>query len=486
MGVANRVQIGIVRESTAGTTPTTPRMRTVRLTGESLDFMPTYINSDELRSDRMLPAPIKVMQGSQGGINFELSYPDDNSPLSEFFRSGFFNTWVNTAQADNDGTADSAITDVATTNTVLTAAFSGTVQVGHLVRCTGFGVAGNNGVFRCTTASATVPRFVGSGITDEAAPAAAARAKVVGCAGVASDINATSTGLSSTVLVFTNMGLAVGQWVKIGGTAAGTKFVTSALNDWVRITAITATTLTFDNRPSGWTTETGTGLTIKIWFGDQIKNGTTATSLSIEKGFLDQTTPTYIVNTGMQVNTASLAVNSKNKITGSFAFMGMGGSESTTVLDASYDAATTGAVMAANANVGRLGENGSQLTSPNWASQFDFQVNNNLRTIEAVDSVSPVLVNPGECTVTGTITTYFGSDTILAKLYAGTLTSFNCRVAKNSQALIFAFPSVTLTTGVPAATAKNTDVVLTSAFSATIDTTTNAQILLDRFEYYEA
>src|ERR1044071_5455307 len=115
MATSNRVQILAVRESTAGTTPTTPRMRTVRLTGESLSFTPNYVDPDELRSDRMMGDPIKVMQASEGGINFELTYPDDNSPLSDFLRSAFFNTWVNTPTFDNDGTADSVITDAGTT-----------------------------------------------------------------------------------------------------------------------------------------------------------------------------------------------------------------------------------------------------------------------------------------------------------------------------------------------------------------------------------
>src|SRR4051812_14149395 len=90
-------------------------MLLARLTGESFTFTPNYINSDEIRSDRMLAAPVKVMQKSEGGLNFELSYPDDNSPMSDFLRSGFFNTWVNTPTFFNDGTADSVITDAGTT-----------------------------------------------------------------------------------------------------------------------------------------------------------------------------------------------------------------------------------------------------------------------------------------------------------------------------------------------------------------------------------
>lgn len=485
MSASNRLQVAAVRETTAGTTPTTPRMRLVRLTGESLNFTPNYINSDELRSDRMLPDPIKVMQASDGGVNFELFYPVDLAPMSEFIRSAFFNTWVNTPQRDNDGTADSVITDVASGTSTITFTTGDAFVAGHLVRRTGFTNSGNNGVSRVTTGGATSIVVNGS-LTNETAPPATARIKVVGIQGANGDISATASGLNSAASAFSGKGFVVGMWVKIGGTLTGDQFATGALNTWVRVTAVSASDVTFDNLPAAWTTDAGTGKTIRVFFGDHITNGTTATSLSIEKGFLDQTTPTYIVNTGMQVNTMSFSVQSRQKITGSVSFTGMGGSQSTTALDASPDAASTGAVMAANANVGRIAENGSTLTSPNWASRFELQINNNLRTLESVDSTSPVDVQAGECAVSGTIDTYFGSNTLLAKLYAGTASSISARYEKNSQALIFQVPRVTFTGGNPAAAGKNQDIILPLAFQASIDTTyTNAHVVLDRLEYYE-
>jgi hypothetical protein len=461
-------------------------MRLARLTGESLSFTPNYINSDEIRSDRMLAAPVKVMQASEGGINFELSYPDDDSPESDMLRSAFFNTWVNTPTFFNDGTADSVITDAGTTaNTYVVTSGGASVKLGHLVRATGFTNSANNQIFRAASSTGTTIVGTALSLVAEAVPPGTAKLKVVGFQGAAGDIAATATGLGSTALDFTTLGLVVGQWVKVGGTAAGDKFATAVLNDWMRVTAIAATALTLDNRPSGWTTDAGAAKTIKVWFGDQIRNGTTATSLSIEKGFLDQTTPTYIVNTGMQVNQFSLSLQSRQTIKGSFAFMGMGGSQSTTTLDASPDAATTGAILAGNAHVGRVAEAGVTLGSPNWARQLDMQISNSLRAIEAVDSSSPVGINPGECAVTGRVQFYFGDNAMLAKLYAGTLTSINARVARNSQALIFAFPSVTITSGAPVASAKNQDVVLDAQFSATLDSTTGAQARLDRLDYWE-
>lgn len=486
MTESNRVRVTTVREVTPGTTPNTPRMRTARITGESLSFAPDYVDSDELRSDRMLGDPIKVMQGSGGGVNFELSYPNDDSPLSDFIRSAMYSTWSNTNQRDNDGTADSVITAVATTNTVLTVTTGTAFVANELYRFTGFGVAGNNGNFKCTTGSATVPRFVGSGITDEAVPPAAARVKCIGFEGDSGDISATSNGLASSTLDFTTIvGLVVGKWIKIDETTAGNRFATTANNGFARITAVAAHALTCDNLPTGWSTDDGSGKSIRVYFGDQIKNGTTETSLSIERGFLGQAVPTYIINTGMHVNTMSFNLTSKQKITGSVAFTGMGGSASTTSVDASPDAATSGLVMAANANVGRLGVDGTQLVSPNWAKSFEVTINNNLRAIEALDSSAPVGVLTGECLVTFKISTYFGSLGELTKFYNNTATSINSRVQKNNQAVIFQVPRAQYRGGGnPQASGKNQDVMADFDGQASYDSTTGAHVCIDRMEYY--
>jgi hypothetical protein len=277
--------------------------------------------------------------------------------------------------------------------------------------------------------------------------------KVVGMVGDSGDINATvdRAVVDHDRLHHDQRASSPASGSRSAAPRSSDKFVTSAFNAWVRITAVTATSLTFDNLPSGWTTETGTGLTIKLWFGDYIRNGTTATSLSIEKGFLDQTVPTYIVNTGMQVNDLNLDITSKSEDHRLVQLHRHGRIAATTTLDASPDAVSTGLVMAANANVGRIAENNSTLTSPNWAQKLSIKYANNLRTLEAVDSTSPVGVNPGEFVASGEINTYFGDNSLLAKLYNATSTSINCRVTKTTasvpQALVFTFPTVYLRGG---------------------------------------
>lgn len=495
MGAANRLQITCVRESTPGVTPVTPRMRKMRVTGESIIFSPSYVDSEELRSDRMLGDPILTMQGASGGVNFELSFPDDASPLSEIFRSAFEATWVNTPVFDNDGTADSVITDAGTVANTYAVVSGGTAaKVGHLVRATGFAQSANNQIFRVASSTATTIVGTSLSLVAETAPAAAAKLKVVGFQGASGDITSLADGIGSTALDFTTLGLVVGQWIKIGGTLDTSQFAylvtlgaTSRAAAWARITAITATKLTLDNLPSFWTTDSGTSKTIKVWFGDEIKNGVTPTSLSIERGFMDQPVPTYITTLGMQVNTFNVEINSGDKIKGSANFLGLGGAIGTVSLDAVPDAATTGIVMAGNANVGRLGVNGAQLSSPNWAKSFTIQIDNNLRTLDAVDSQSPVGINDGECKVTGKLDTYFGSATEVAAFYAGTPRNINSRVAKNSQAIIFQVPrAIYRDGGNPQATAKNTDIMASFSYQAALDTLTNSHVICDRIEYFEA
>lgn len=494
MSSANRLALSLVRESTPGVTPATPRMRTMRITGESLQFEPTYVDSEELRQDRMLGDPILTMIASSGGINFETSYPDDNSPLSEIFRSAFESVWVNTPVLFNDGVADSAITDAGTTASTYAVASGGAAfKASMLVRANGFTNAANNQIFKVASSSATTVVGTTLTMTAETAPPATAKLKVVGFQGAAADLTAAADGIASTILDFTTMGLNVGGWIKIGGTldvsqfaflvTAGAKARAAA---WARITAIAAHKITCDNLPAGWTTDTGTGKTINIYFGDQIKNGVTPTTMTIERGFLDQAAPTYIVNNGMQVGTFTQEITSGDKIKGVATLTGLGGSESQVTLDAAPDAVTTGLVMAANANVGRLGLNGSQLTAPNWAKAITFQIENNLRVLDAVDSNSPVGINDGECTVTGKVTMYFGSDAELAAFYAGTPRPLNARVAKGGQALIYQVPRATYRSGGnPSASAKNTDIMMDVAYQASVDVVTNSHIICDRVEYFE-
>lgn len=487
MTATNRVRVAVVRESTFGTTPGSARMRTARVTGEGIKYAPQFVNSAELRADRMSADPIKVNESTQGPLNFEMSYPITNTFISELIVSALWNDWVKTPEFDNDGTADSVITDAGTTaNTYAVASGGAAVKLGHLVRATGFAQNANNQIFRAASSTGTTIVGTSLGLVAETAPAANARLKVVGFAGVSGDITAAAGGLASTTLDFTTLGIVPGQWLKIGGTAAGDKFATAANNDWVRVSGtVTANSIPLDNLPSGWGVDSGTGKTIKVWFGDQIRNGTTRYSMSIERGFLGQATPTYIVARGAVVQSMDINVQAEQIVNCSASVLALTSAQGTVAYGTTYDAATTAQVMSGSVNVGRIAESGAVIASPNWAKSVSFKVDNGLRPYTAVDAVGAVDIQPGEFNITGQLSTYFGSNALLTKLLAGTVGAVNSRLQKNSQAIVFQVPRATFTDGAPNAAQKNSDVMLDLQFTSSIDSTTGAEFLVDRLEYYE-
>lgn len=490
MSDSNRVQLAHVRETTLGTTPTTPRMRLARFTGEDLAYNPQFVQSEEIRSDRMNIDPIKINENNQGAIRGELSFPVASSPFADWLESVFCAEWDDTPVRDNDGTADSVITDVAETGGVITCTTGDAFAVGHLIRTTGFGVAGNNGLFVITTGSATVPAVGNSLLSDEAAPAAAARVKVVGFEGGSGEISAAAGGLASSGLDLSTLGISAGMWLKIGGTGTSYRFGTEACNGWARVSgAPTSTLIPLDNLPAGWTTDAGTSKTLRVFFGDQLKNGVLTLGQTLERGFLGQGTPTYVVQRGMVAGQAEFRFNTEQVAQFSMTFSGLTGSQSTTALDASPDARTSNPVMASEIDVGRVAENGAAVGGPNYIRNLTLTINNNLRMKQAIRGdglAGPVDIGKGDCDVNVTIETYFGSNALLTKLFAGTATNINSRIAKDSQAMVFAVPRLTFMDGTPSAGAKNQDVMLNLQSEASYDSTTGAHVLLDRLEYFEA
>lgn len=353
----NRVRLALCVEATRGALPGTPRFRTERMTGESLKIAQNYKDSGEIRADRMESDPVPTDRVSNGGLNCEFFFPKNLSTLSEKLRSVMYNDWTLTAERDNDLTAASAITAI--TSTQFTVANGPAFVAGNMVYSSGQNTSANNGLFILTGGSATTA--VTTGLTADASPAASGRIKVVGQQGASGDIAATSTGLTSTALDFTTLSLSAGRWIKLQNFAG-----TVLNNNWARVSsAPTAHVLPLDNLPTGWAPDAGTGATIQIFFGDQIKNGVTERPLAIERTFLDQTVPTSILQLGMIAEKWDVKIASKAEITQSFDWMGTTVQEGHTASGSSYDPALTLPIMAANANIGAIMEAGALLRSTN-------------------------------------------------------------------------------------------------------------------------
>lgn len=482
MSDTNRVRLSLIEEGSFGVIPTNPKLQTMRWTGGDLAYTPQTKKSDELREDRQITDLPLIGYEAAGNLNFRLSFANLDIPVAGVM----LNPWTNMPVIENSA-ADTEITQVTdATDTFGVAAGGGNFKLGHLMRTTGFTNAANNGLFRVASSTGTTVVVGGTPtLTDEAAPPSGAKMQVVGIEGASGDITATATGLASTALDFTTLGLAVGMWVKVGGSGAAYKFANvTANNGWARISAISATALTFDIKPTGWGVDNGAGKTIRVWVGDYIRNGVTLKSHTIERYFGDIAKYEYF--RGMCFNTMNFTLPARDNIAVTASLLGKDAIGFTQQAGATYKAAPTFKLLNTSNNIGRIAENGAAIGSPNYLTSLRFTINNNLRGRVALGENGFVSVGTGECDISGQIESYFGDETLYQKVLNNTETSLDFRVAgQNSEVMLFDLPAVKFGAGAPTTPGSNQDVMVNPQFQAYMHATLGYQIHAQRFWYVE-
>ena len=501
MSTVHRTQLTSIRETDVGTTPASPRMRARRVTSEDLAIAGQYIMSDEISSDRSVADPNLVAKTVRGTVAYPMVLPFRDTPPRTDIESVMYNNFTLRAERFREGGvagSTGGITNIATTNNVVTVDNGTTFQVGHLVKFSGFAVSGNNGVFRCTTASATAPRFSGSGITDETAPDDC-RIKVVGFQGTTGDITTTATGLGSTTLNFTALGLSVGDWIKIGGNTTGTQFSLPELNCVARIKAIAANALTLDHLSETWTTDSGTGKTISVWLGDTVKPGQTQISQTFERRILQimltantGDTPKYQVYRGMVANEMAITARMGEPVRVSFQYDGLSGTETHTgsTLDATPDAAMTQVdfpVFISRMHVRQVGAEYDTLLAGNVLRSFSVRMSNNHTTQDSLGNAYPVGIRPQSITVQGDVELYFNAQDSIGDHLTNTARTVYlwAQNSATNQGFVISVPRIKLTQRQEAVmSGPNTQLTTGYSFTASKDeTVSGAMISFTSFEY---
>lgn len=483
----NRVKLSKVRETTFGVTPTNPVFNTIRETSSGLNANPKTIISSEIRSDRQVTDLILIGEDAGGAVGGELAFHVADDDLEEALQG----TWSNNPSI-TVVTIDTEISDVSTTTLTVSAGGAAFVA-GMLTLTSGLTTPGNNKLERVNSSSATTIVYPAATFAAEAAqiPVGAA-VRQVGFQGASGDLAAVTVGgnaLTSTLLDFTTLAIAVGEGVKIGdGDNAGCSLTgTVADNGFCRVSAITTNRLSFDRVPAGWTADAGTGITLRVFTGDFLTNGSTKRSNTIERQYLDHSPVDYEYLLGMTLNTLAVDAKAQAIATYSKNYIGKSASiTSTRAAGATDVAAPTYGVLNTSTNVGRIGFDGSTVAGPNFVLAAAFNINNNIRAQMAVGSIGAVGTGNGEFTVTGTLTTYFGDATVYNKIINNTLTSFDMRVGRsdgNRESYLFDFPSIKLGGGSPSVSGKNADVTIAGTFTAFMDAAKLYTLSVGRFWY---
>lgn len=477
MGATNRATLGFVAEVTKGTTPTSPAINALRNTSNTLAFTPTRVTSNEIRADRQVTDQILTDLAAAGNVGIELSF----AAFDDFIEAALQGTWASKPSI-TVVTSDTEISDVSTT-TLTVASGGASFKAGHLTLLSNFSTPADNGLFRVSSSSGTTIVYPASSFTTQGTVNVGAAVRVVGFMGASGDLTATATGLGSTSLDFTTLGLNVGEWVKIGGDATIDKFATASCNGWARISAIAATALTFDVLPVGWSTDSGTSQTIQVFTGDFVKNGTTQRAFSFERQQQDITAPSYELFKGMQIDAMSLSFKSASIITGSFDATGLSATAGTSRASGATDvAAPAYPVLNAASNVGELFEGGAPV-SASFIEQIDIDLKNNLARETGVGTLGAINVRDGEIGISGTLSAYFGDLEFLSKVLNDTPTSIMVRTGRsdgNRESLLFDIPQVKLS-GTAPVSAKNASRMFSGSYDAYRHPTQGYTIAAGRF-----
>lgn len=241
---------------------------------------------------------------------------------------------------------------------------------------------------------------------------------------------------------------------------------TNPLNNGIKtVLSCTTTVMTF-LAGSFVADQTGASPSIKY---NYIRNGSTLVSLLLEKKFTD--IAQFISFRGQVVNGFNLELTAKQKITGSFAFMGVKGvPASATVGNGAPTAKTDEPILRAGPNVGAILTDGVALTT--GIRSLSLSTSNNFRGRDVVTSKEFRSMGFGNFDVTGKAEAYFEDLVLLQKYYNHTALALHLTMIDDTAlaGMGLYLPKIKFTEGDPEISGQNEDIMLPLSFRALANT----------------
>lgn len=165
MSNENRVGLAYVEETTFGETPSgPPTLVNLRHTSKDLYTDASFVQSQEIRSDRQVTDVIRTGLRAAGTIDGEVSYGAYDAFLEAALMSA---DWDSAVDVEDSATDVSAANADNSFNSV--GGFDATPSAGQWIKVAGFTTAANNGYFRVVSATSNKIIVEGGTLTDEAA-----------------------------------------------------------------------------------------------------------------------------------------------------------------------------------------------------------------------------------------------------------------------------------------------------------------------------
>jgi hypothetical protein len=361
---------------------------------------------------------------ASGSFNQDLTMENTAKVLQGFF---FADAREKKTTQPMTGAASIAITGVTAADDRYAAA-SGmdTFKVGSIALASGFTNTANNGIRNITSINAA---YVGvsEALIDEGAPPAAAKLETVGfkcaVATVAVTMNGNLARLTQTAGTdWTTLGLIEGEWIYVGGDAAGSQFVNNQGFARIAKNGITAAYLEFDKTTWEPQAEAAAGITLQVFFGTVIKNEATAKRRTYQLERVvgtdgDGTMSEYLV--GAVPNEFALTVPRADKVTADLSFMALDHEPRTGLQGVKAGARPTlpvGSAINTTNDVVRIKLSLVSTTDSNvtplfaFAEELNLSINNNVTPDKAIGVMGGFDTTAGMFEVGGNMTVYFADN----------------------------------------------------------------------------
>lgn len=264
--------------------------------------------------------------------------------------------------------------------------------------------------------------------------------------------------ITSSTKDLTELGLVVGQWIFVGGDLALNQFATGY--GYLRVSAVSTNLIQFDD--VAWigtlATDTGTAKLVRMFISvycryEDLEANQTCTSYNVRRligpdanGMMSE----YLE--GAFINSVKLNGSLDAKHTMEMGFMaltkttrdGTTGVKAGTVLDL-YDAEREPMVTPSDVFRIKLSilptndhENAASLFT--YASEFSFDITNNITVIRAVNSGTGIDISRGMAGISGTVTPFIKDDAVIQAVNSDATMSFNAILANANRGVIYDMP----------------------------------------------
>jgi hypothetical protein len=342
--------------------------------------------------------------------------------------------------------------------------------VGSLIRGFGFNNAANNGMNQVTAIVSNVSVEVATGsLVAEASPPTGAYITVVGYQATSADITVDVSGslprLLSTTLNFTTLGLVPGQWIFVGGDAVGNRFVNAVNNGFKRIRSISANEIVLDKSYTTMIADAGTGVTLRLFFGDVLRNETGALikrrSYNVERllGAPDDAFPSQIqseVLKGAVPNEFTLNVPSAELANVDLTFVATDNEQREATLGPKQSSVQTflsAKEYNTSSDVGRIRLQVVDQANANPTALFAYvteatiTINNNVTPNKAVGVLGAFDVTAGTFEVSGELTAYFSNVAAVSAVRNNADVTLDVSFVKDNQGIVYDLPLIALGDG---------------------------------------